>query len=186
MDSGFDLTPAEADTLQRYMDKGGFLFIDSKPTPPAIRSTVSNIVSQVTGRSLEKIDPGHAINTFQYELNSPAYGKNFLEKANYGVTKNGKLCVFYTPGSFADIFDNAEAKEANYRGTYQMAVNVIMYAICKGDSSEIRKKAGAETVVKIEDIPTYTAPVQPVIPVPTTTDVSATVAQPVSPDGIKF
>ncbi len=148
-DEGFKLNGSDVSVLREYMDKGGFLFLDSRPDP---------VIRDIIARELDKILPGirlstisgsHAINSFLYRLDPPGgIGENILEKRNYGVTRDGRLIVFYTPGNFAHIYSAADASVDPFvAAQYQMGANVMLYAITKGNPAGFARQQGARAVV---------------------------------------
>lgn len=147
-DDAFALSGEEVNILRDYMAKGGFLFLDSRPDP---------LIKDVVTRELDKILPGarfaaisnnHSINGYLYRLNQPGVGENIVDMKNYGVSKDGRLVVFYTMGNFAHLYAaHPPDKEEYVTAQYQMGANVMMYAITKGNPSGFEPKRGASASV---------------------------------------
>jgi hypothetical protein len=144
-DESFSLSSVDATVLRDYINKGGFLFMDSRDE--SIKDKVSRELEKVTSGKLSPISNGNPINAFLFKLSNPGVGLNPGAK-NYGVSRNGRLVVFYTPGNFSYVYANYKATEDEYfKAQYQMGANVIMYAIRKGDNSGVTKMAGARATL---------------------------------------
>ena len=154
-DSSFTLTNSEVRVLSDYLGMGGFLFMDSRDDD-LIQARVAQEMSRVMeGKTLSPISGGDTINHFMFDIAGGAYGFSDLyggTRRNYGIRgDSGKLQVFYSRGNWAALFgtvyrpDDPVLKQFADR-EYQMATNVILYAIDKGDDSTIEKKSGAQAV----------------------------------------
>lgn len=148
VDDSFSLSSTEVNILNSYIGKGGFLFIDSRPDP-FIRAAVAKQLSRVIpGERLSPIAPGNIINHALFDLPIPGYGENWIEHKNYGVNHDGRLVVFYGPGNFAHFFDANPPGNSDpyFAAQYQQAVNVMIYAIMRGNVGGTRI-AGAKATV---------------------------------------
>ena len=134
-DASFSLTTDEVEILKRYIDQGGFLFLDSRPDSN-VEKVVRNQMSKVFPSStLSKIANRHAINTYKYPLEYPGIGLNLTrEAANYGIQKDGRYVVFYTKGNFVQMYRDIppNTREKYFQAQYQMGANVVLYAVNKG------------------------------------------------------
>ena len=151
-DDTFALSSGDVNVLREYMDHGGFLFCDSR-TDPSIRDRVAHELDKILpGMRLSPISFANPINSFLFVLPTFATGENFTKDArNYGISRNGRLVVFYTMGNFSHMYEGHDANEFPFvTGTYQMGANVMLYAITKGDASGISKKKGASTAVSVQ------------------------------------
>ncbi len=162
-DETFSLNNVDVTVLRDYINKGGFLFMDSRDE--SIKDKVSRELEKVTPGKFSPIRNDNAINSFLFRLNQPGVGLNPAAK-NYGITRNGRLVVFYTPGNFSYVYANYKSNEDDYfKAQYQMGTNIIMYAIRKGDSSGLEKVEGAKTTLTktvVDKITGINTPVQPV------------------------
>lgn len=149
VDDTFKLAPSEITILQNYVSKGGFLFLDSRPDPYqlAMGKVKATMRSLIPGGRWEEIRRADSINTFLFRLPSPGYGENYVEKRNYGIRLNGKLVAFFSEGNYVHLFNSPPANmpQDYITGNYQMACNIIYYAITKGNPSGVPRKAGADT-----------------------------------------
>lgn len=147
-DESFSLSNSEVAVLREYMDKGGFLFLDSRPDP-IIKDRVAREIDKVLpGSRLSPVANSHAINSYLYRLSMPGVGENIVEKKNYGITREGRLVVFFTMGNFSHLYQVFQVGADEYTtAQYQMGVNVIVYAITKADATGIAKKKGADAAV---------------------------------------
>ena len=153
-DDSFSLSSTEVSILRDYMASGGFLFFDSRPDPD-IRERVSREMNKVLpGTRLAAISNGHPINSFLYRLNSPGVGEQFVgTPRNYGITQNGRVVAFYTPGNFSHFYDTTSPGEAEYaKAQYQMGANVLVYAMKKGNPSGVSKLRGANAKVTTQQL----------------------------------
>lgn len=152
-DDSFSLSSSEVSTLRDYMAGGGFLFLDSNADPD-VRDRIARELNKVLpGTRLSAIANSHPINSFLYKLDAPGIGSNFIEKKNYGISKGGRLIVFYTPGNFSSFYVTAAPSENGYaKAQYQMGANVLVYAMRKGDSSGITKLRGASAKVTTQQL----------------------------------
>ena len=151
-DDTFALSSGDVNVLREYMDRGGFLFLDSR-ADPNVRDRVAHELDKVLpGTHLSPISFSHPINSFLFVMPMQATGEYFAKDAkNFGVSRNGKLVVFYTMGNFSHMYETHDPSEFEYvAGTYQMGANVMLYAITKGDSSGVSKKKGASTAVSVQ------------------------------------
>jgi len=148
VDTSFHLTSSEVTILQDYMAKGGFLFLDSRPDPDILDVVRTQLDRILPGSNLSPISRRNSINSFLNRLDEPGVGENFVDQKNYGITQGGRLVVFYTPGNFAHFFSANRPEGDGYAtAQYQMAANVIVYAIRKGDPSGVEQQPGAEAKV---------------------------------------
>jgi len=148
-DDSFALSGSEIGILRNYIDKGGFLFLDSRPDP-FIRDKVARQLDKVLpGARLAPISSGHAVNSFLFKLNQPGVGENIIDKKNYGISQRGRLVVFYTMGNFSHLFSSnpPDKKEEYIMAQYQMGANVMVYGINKGSPEGVRKLRGANATV---------------------------------------
>ena len=150
-DTNFSLTADEVEILKKYIDKGGFLFIDSRPDSN-VETVVRNQMEKVFSPStLSEIANGHEINTYQYKLVLPGTGLNIArEAANYGIQKDGRYVVFYTKGHFVQLYSaiSPNTQEKYFQAQYQMGVNVVMYAINKGRTgADVRIDEAAKNTI---------------------------------------
>jgi hypothetical protein len=161
-DETFSLNNVDVTVLRDYINKGGFLFMDSRDE--SIKDKVSRELEKVLPGKFAPIRNDNPINSFLFRLNQPGVGLNPGAK-NYGIIRNGRIMVFYTPGNFSYVYANYKSNEDDYfKAQYQMGTNVIMYAIRKGDSNGLEKVEGAKTTLTktvIDKITGGDAPVQP-------------------------
>jgi hypothetical protein len=152
-DETFSLSTSEVTVLQSYMNKGGFLFVDSRPDP-FIRDLVASEISKVLpGMHMTPIPRSNNINSFLFRLSSPGIGANIITNSNYGITSGGRLAVFYTMGNFSQFFASFTPDTDEYvKAQYQMGANVILYAIQKGNNAGISQMAGARAEVNTQTI----------------------------------
>ena len=147
-DEKFKLSSEDVLVLREYMNKGGFLFLDS---------SIDSLIKDVVGRELEKILPGsrlapisnnHLIYRFLYILNPPPVGMNVFDKKNYGITRNGRLVVFYCMGDLAPIYTAyTPDDDPLWAGQYQLGANVMLYGITKGNPQGFVQQQGAKVVI---------------------------------------
>lgn len=152
-DVSFSLSSTDVIVLREYMDKGGFLFLDSRPDK-AIREAVAREMDKVLpGSRLMTIPNSNSINSFLFRVSPPGFGENFLEQKNYGISRNGRLVVFYSMGNLSHIYAQFTANsDEYYAAQYQMGANVMLYAIRKGDASGIDKRAGAKSAITTQTL----------------------------------
>jgi len=147
-DDGFKLSSEDVLILRDYMDKGGFLFLDS-------RSDI--LTKDVIARELDKILPGakltpipsnHLLYRFLYILNPVPAGLNLSDKRNYGVTRNGRLVVFYCMGDLGMLYKLATPDDdQRWAAQYQLGANVMLYGITKGNPAGFTQQQGAKVEI---------------------------------------
>lgn len=152
-DDSFSLSSTDVTILREYMDRGGFLFLDSRPLPD-IRSAVSRELDKVLpGCRLAALPNSHPINSFLFRLARPGYGENYAEQRNYGVSRGGRLVAFYSMGNLSHIYASFDPKaDEYYTAQYQMGANVMLYAIRKGNTVGIDKRAGANASITTQTL----------------------------------
>jgi hypothetical protein len=148
-DERFSLGDDDVRLLKRYMGMGGFLFIDSRPSL-AIKNLVADQLRKIFPTTpLAPIAESHPIRTFHFQITGPGTGQDLIEKQNFGISKDGKLVVFYTKGNFSTLFENYDFRPKDQLdqvvGTYQMGANVMLYAIRKGNAEGVTKVRGSNT-----------------------------------------
>ncbi len=148
VDESFVLTGEEVRVLQRYLNTDGFLFLDSRPDAD-VRERVTNELARVLpGAPLRALPASHTVNRFFFRLSPPAVGENIADRQNYGITRRNRLQVFYTMGNLAHLFAGHAPDEMSYiTAQYQQGVNVIFYAIRKGDDTGVDARHGAGTAL---------------------------------------
>lgn len=147
-DETFSLSASEVQILRIYMERGGFLFMDSRPDP-LIKDLVANEIAKVLpGSHLAPLPKNHPINSFLFALSSPGVGENLIDQKNYGIAKDGRLIIFYTMGNFSHLYASVGPNADDYyKAQYQMGANVMLYAIRKGNKADIMQRAGAKAEV---------------------------------------
>jgi len=150
-DDNFSLSSTDVTVLHQYVGMGGFLFIDSRPDPE-IQTVVSREIDKVLpGIPMRSLSRNNAINSFLFRTSDPVVGENTITMQNYGIMKNGRLSVFYTMGNFSHLYASHVPNELPYfAAQYQMGANVMLYAIRKGDNSDIATHAGANAKITTE------------------------------------
>ena len=141
----FSLTDDEVDILKNYTEKGGFLFLDSAPVSEVKVKVGTELRKIFPDAGLPPITKSDPINSFVFMLKEPGIGINTLTGANYGIKQDDRYVVFYTMGNFA-LFYSTTSPDPKFQyavAQYQMGVNVILYAVCKGNEENITKIAGA-------------------------------------------
>ena len=148
VDSTFALTSGDVTVLREYMDKGGFLFLDSR-CDPDIKDRVAHEMDKVLpGTRLSTISRSHPINNFLFALSDPGLGENPQAQSNFGISRNGRLVVFYTMGNFSHLYESHDPNEFPYvTAQYQMGANVMLYALTKGDATGVARKKGASAKI---------------------------------------
>lgn len=147
-DDGFVLSGEDVLVLREYMNKGGFLFLDSRPDTYTKDVVARELDKVLPGQRLAPIANSHPINSFLYRLTNPGVGLNVIEKKNYGITKGGRLVVFLSMGNLANFYNTFTPESDQYAtAQYQMGANVMLYAITKGNDAGFTKKAGARAEV---------------------------------------
>lgn len=145
-DDNFRLSSSEVTILRSYINKGGFLFLDSAPDPAARSKVTVEMQRVLPGERMADLSRSHKINSFLFRLESPGIGMNTLTLRNYGITRGGKLAVFYSMGDLS-LFYNTNPPDASFPyglAQYQMGANVMLYAITHGDDSDIAKRKGSD------------------------------------------
>ena len=137
-DENFSFSDTDVQVLNQYLAHGGFLFIDSAPSELAT-ARARRELSRFLPESLKPLPNDHPIyKSFLFSMKHPAFGENYAARTNYGVTRNGHLVVFYTPGNFSDFYETYDPTtcDPNIReyvsANYQMGCNVVEYALNRG------------------------------------------------------
>lgn len=147
-DAGFKLSSEDVLVLREYLNKGGFLFLDSSADPE---------IKSVVGREMERILPGarlapiassHLIYRFLYILSPPPTGFNFFDNRNYGITHKGRLVAFYCMGDLSQLYANASPDDdPRWTAQYQLGANVMLYGITKGNPAGFVQQQGAKVEI---------------------------------------
>lgn len=147
-DESFTLTREETAVLRTYVAGGGFLFLDSRPDEQ-VHEHIATELKKVMVEPLEALPASHPIYSFVFRLRTPAVGQNLFEGRNYGVTQRGRLVAFYTPGNFMAFYSSFDPNAGDYvKAQYQMGVNVMVYAINKGELPEgMGRRPGANSKI---------------------------------------
>lgn len=152
-DDSFSLSATEVKVLRAYMAKGGFLFLDSRPDP-AIKELVTGELAKILpGARLVAIPKNHPINSFLFRLTSPGVGLNVIERTNYGIMQDNRVVVFYTPGNFTQLYASFPPAGDEYvTAQYQMGANVMLYAIRRGDATNVPREHGANAEISNQTV----------------------------------
>ncbi len=133
----FRLTKGEIANLQRYLQHGGFLYVDD--CGGADRSFRIMIQKLLPKSALVELEPAHPIFRSSYKLaGTPKILDLYHGKAKgYGVHIGDRLAVFYTydtdvpcgweknpDGSYVHLLN-----EDKHEQSYRLGVNVVMYAL---------------------------------------------------------
>ncbi len=127
------LDPTELVELRRYLDAGGFLYVDDNyGLDPSFREMVAQLFPD---DELEPVAGNHPIYHSFYELPGlPKIHRHDGEPARgFGVFRNERLVLFYSYS--ADIGDGLEDPDVHgdpaevREAATKMAVNILMYAL---------------------------------------------------------
>jgi hypothetical protein len=147
-DGNFSLTSEEATILRGYVERGGFLFLDSAPDELTRGVVAEQLAKVVPSGRLAQISPAHPINRFLFRLAQPGVGENWSDAHNYGITLGDRFAVFYTPGNLAHYYELSRDKSDDYStAQFQMGANVVAYAINKGVQSAVQQRPGARGTI---------------------------------------
>ncbi len=148
-DETFALTSTDVMVLRDYMAHNGFLFLDSRPDSDVQAHVVTELRKVIPDAPMAAISAGHRINSFLFRLSAPGVGENIIPGAkNYGITRGGRLVVFYTMGNFSHLYSASGPDGGDYiLAQYQMGANVMVYGIRRGDDSGLPKERGASAKV---------------------------------------
>ncbi|MHB9024378.1 MAG: DUF4159 domain-containing protein [Armatimonadota bacterium] len=199
-DESFSLNSSDVIILRDFVDKGGFLFLDSRAEMETQERVKSEMSKVLPGSRLTAIAKSHPINSFLFRLSVPGVGENTLTQKNYGITRGGRLVVFYTMGNFSHMFSSTGPGAFDYiTAQYQMAANVMVYGITRGNATGITRRKGANAAITTQALeklglldssssqPTETKPGETVKVKPTTNpDGTTPEAPPDEPDEIKL
>ncbi|MDD5090105.1 MAG: DUF4159 domain-containing protein [Candidatus Wallbacteria bacterium] len=125
--------PNEAERLRKYLERGGFLYVDDDY---GMDQHFRNALGQVfPGLEMLPISPDHLIYRIFYRLDGPGkvHEHDGKPPTGYGIFHKGRMVIFYTHESnisdgWADPAthgDPAEVRETSFR----MGVNIVLYAI---------------------------------------------------------
>jgi len=147
-DEGFKLSTEDVLVLREYMDKGGFLFLDSR-SDPLTKDTIARELDKVLpGAKLSPIPSNHLIYRFLYILKPAPAGLNLSDQRNYGVARNGRLVVFYCMGDLAFLYHMATPDDdQRWAAQYQLGANVMLYGITKGNPAGFAQQQGAKAEI---------------------------------------
>jgi uncharacterized protein DUF4159 len=130
-----DLSDEEVAVLRRYLDAGGFLYVDDNyGLDRAFRQLMARVFPRTP---LQPVGADHPVFHSFYDLPGlPKIHEHDGEPAQaYGIEKAGRLLVFYTWSS--DIGDGLEDPNvhgdtpASRDAATRMAVNILMYALTR-------------------------------------------------------
>jgi hypothetical protein len=148
-DDSFSLNGTDVTVLRDYLNHNGFLFLDSRPDSDIQARVASELRKVIPDAPLAAVSGNHRINSFLFRLTAPGVGENIIPGArNMGVTRGGRLIVFYTMGNFGHLYSTSGTDGGDYiLAQYQMGANVMVYAIRRGDDSGLPKERGANAKV---------------------------------------
>ena len=142
-DGRFRLSPARRAQLKKWLESGGFLFVDntgrSRPSETFDASFRSEILAMFPGRELAKVPPQHVLYRAFYVLDFPA-GRAIHRTYMEGLFIEDRLAVLYSQNDLtgaldrdhigAWTFDVVPGAEAQREKAKRMAINVVQYAMC--------------------------------------------------------
>jgi len=147
-DEGFSLSSEDVLVLREYIDKGGFLFLDSRSDPLTKETIARELDKVLPGAKLAPIPGNHLIYRFLYILNPVPAGLNLSDRRNYGITRNGRLVVFYCMGDLAFLYHMATPDDdQRWAAQYQLGANVMLYGITKGNPAGFTQQQGARVEI---------------------------------------
>lgn len=147
-DEGFVLSSEDVLILREYMDKGGFLFLDSRSDPLTKDAIARELDKVLPGAKMAPIPSNHLIYRFLYILKPVPAGLNLSDKRNYGITRNGRLVVFYCMGDLAFLYQMATPDDdQRWAAQYQLGANVMLYGITKGNPAGFTQQQGAKVEI---------------------------------------
>jgi hypothetical protein len=146
-DVRFSLRPDEAALLRTYLARGGFVFVDG-PSGPEVRAHVMRELEQVCPEPLAPLPADHPIYQACYALRAPGVGEDLIKRTNYGVTRDGRLALYYTQANFSHLFSRFTPDADDYiTAQYQMTANVLAYARAHGRLPDGVRRPGASATI---------------------------------------
>jgi len=142
-DGRIKLKQSERRQLKKWIEAGGFLFVDNtgRSGPATVfDSAIRNEISAMfPNRELKKISPQHVLYRSFYVLNFPAgraIHRTFLE----GVYIEGRLAILYSQNDLSGAldrdnlgdwtFDVVPGGEVQREKAKRLAINTMQYALC--------------------------------------------------------
>lgn len=144
-DGRFRLGTRDRGRLKKWIEAGGFLFIDnagrSGPSDHFDAAVRSELSAMFPGRDLIKIPPSHVLYRTFYVLDFPAgraIHRTFLE----GLFLEDRLAVLYSQNDLSGAldrnqvggwtFDVVPGGEGQREKAKRLGVNIVQYAMCLG------------------------------------------------------
>ena len=142
-DARFRLSPAERNSLKKWIESGGFLIVDNtgqtQPSEAFDQSVRTEFGAVFPGRELIKVPASHVLFRTLYKLDYPsgrAIHHNFVE----GLFIDDRLAVVYIQNDLTGALDRdrigawshdvVPGGEPQRELAIRMAVNMVMYAMC--------------------------------------------------------
>jgi hypothetical protein len=135
-------TAGERRNLARYVERGGFLFVDdhNHDVDGVYHKTMTDELTKLFG-SLERIPNDHSLYraffTFKdgppntsHELNG--WGDNLIHTHLYGVMRNGRINVLYSSKDYSSEWTmEPETKQRMDEDVTKFGVNIVVYALSR-------------------------------------------------------
>lgn len=142
-DGRFRFTAEKRGRLKKWIEAGGFLFIDntgrSEPSDEFDAAVRAEIKAIFPGRPLEKIPPQHVLYRTFYRLDFPA-GRALHRTYMEGVFIEDRLAVLYCQNDLTGALDRDNFGGWRYdviplgedgrEKALRLAINVVQYAMC--------------------------------------------------------
>jgi hypothetical protein len=135
-------TAGERRNLARYVERGGFLFVDdhNHDVDGVFHKTMTDELTKLFG-SLERIPNDHSLYraffTFKdgppntsHELNG--WGDNLIHTHLYGVMRDGRINVLYSSKDYSSEWTmEPETKQRMDEDVTKFSVNIVVYALSR-------------------------------------------------------
>lgn len=135
-------TAAERLNLTRYVERGGFLFVDdhNHDVDGAFHKTATEELARLFG-PLRQIPNDHALYRafFRYEDGPPAtshelngWGDNLVHEHLLGVMRNGRIDVLYSNKDYSSEWSmHPDSKRFLEKDPSRFSVNIVVYALTR-------------------------------------------------------
>lgn len=128
-----DVNPSEAENLRRYLDNGGFLYIDDDyGFDPYVRSMLETVFPN---DELIEIPHSHPVYTIVYNFPQglpKIHEHDGKAPQGFGLFRNGRMVIFYTYESNPSdgwAYDVHNPPANVRRASLEMGVNILVYAL---------------------------------------------------------
>lgn len=135
--NSFSFSNHERNILKKYIEEGGFLFIDdcNNTGDTGFEPSIRNEIRRIFGKDLVDLSMDHPIYSSFYEITEIPVGDGYNNEPLQGIDIDGITRIIYSDNDYTCCWENQEVHDIDSLrrdGAFKIGTNIVMYALNQG------------------------------------------------------